>query len=82
MIEIVSPEREQIEPPLIYNPAGDKIWDLMGVSFDLRADTQIEGVDSRFLLGCFNRCFCNWESNDLIIQPKRSVSSNADNHML
>ena len=55
-------------------------WSWTGVSFDLSAASQAseEGADARFLLGCFNRCFCSWEVDDLTIQPKRSVPSNAD----
>lgn len=44
-----------------------------GVSFDLSAASQAsqEGAEPRFLLGCFNRCFCSWEIDDLTIQPIR-----------
>ena len=60
-------------------------WDadgseLTGVSFDLSANSQAaETTDPRFLLGCFNRCFCNYGIRDLTMQPKRDVPSNADN---
>ncbi len=58
-------------------------WAFTGVSFDLSNTFQDErtGADPRFLLGCVNRCFCNFEVNDLTIQPKRSVPSNADVYM-
>lgn len=32
----------------------------------------------RLYAGCLNRCFCSWEVDDLTIQPKREVPSNAD----
>lgn len=61
------------------------VWEFSwtGVSFDWSAASQAseEGSDPRFLLGCFNRCFCNFEVDDLSIQPKRSVPSNADTGM-
>ena len=51
-----------------------------GVSFDVIAASHasLEGADPRFLLGRFNRCFCNWGLVDLTIQLKRTVPSNAD----
>lgn len=51
---------------------------LAGVSFDLSDASHAADADPRFLLGCFNRCFCNWGVDDLTIQPKRSVPSDAD----
>lgn len=63
----------------------NSVWQFAwtGVSFDWSAASQAseEGSDPRFLLGCFNRCFCNFEVDDLSIQPKRSVPSNADTGM-
>ena len=65
------------------NPDSVFEWEWTGVSFDMSAASQAnkEGADPRFLLGCFNRCFCNFEVEDLTIQPKRSVPSNADVHL-
>lgn len=62
------------------NPNDEWEWRWTGVSFDVSAASQAseEGADPRFQLGCFNRCFCNFEIEDLTIQPKRSVPSNAD----
>ena len=34
--------------------------------------------DDRLYAGCLNRCFCSWGLDDLTIQPKREVPSNAD----
>ena len=69
------------DPP--ERPEDSSEWEWTGVSFDLSAASQayVKGADPRFLLGCFNRCFCNFEVNDLTIQPKRSVPSNADVYM-
>lgn len=47
--------------------------DLTGVSFDMSDNSHVDEVliDPRFLLGCFNRCFCNYGVTDLTTQPKR-----------
>ena len=59
------------------DPENPKIYS--GVSFDLSLASQaVDGPDPRFLLGCFNRCFCNYGVTDLTKQPKRTVPSNAD----
>lgn len=64
------------EPGFALNPT-----DPQGVSFeDSPLNTQ-EGWDVRFLLGCFNRCFCNYGVQDLTIQPKRDEPSNADTYL-
>lgn len=65
---------------LAEQPDDSDEWNWTGVSFDLLDTRQQEstGADPRFLLGCFNRCFCNFEVNDLTIQPKRSDPSNAE----
>lgn len=34
--------------------------------------------DHRLYAGCLNCCFCSWGVDDLTIQPKREVPSNAD----
>ena len=83
MVEAIGPGGEHLMPSYVYpSEPGDDISIWTGVSFDLSAGAQsTEDADSRYLLGCFNRCFCNWEVDDLTIQPKRSVPSNADNHM-
>jgi len=54
-----------------------------GISFDDSAAAQAasDGWDLRFLLGCFNRCFCNYGVEDLTIQPKRDTPSNADTYL-
>ena len=54
-----------------------------GVSFDLSpaSHASAAGADPRFLLGCFNRCFCSWGVADLTKQPKRDVPSNADTYL-
>ena len=57
-----------------------------GVSFDHTVsrsvqpgELQPDGFnDERLYAGCLNRCFCNWGVEDLSIQPKREVPSNAD----
>lgn len=56
--------------------------DTNGVSFDLSdASHADEGLaDPRFLLGCFNRCFCNYGVTDLTMQPKREEPSAADTY--
>lgn len=61
-------------------PNDESEWKWTGVSFDLSTASRAtaDGADPRFLIGCFNRCFCNFEIEDLTIQPKRSVPSNAD----
>ena len=41
-------------------------------------ETDRELADPRFLLRCFNRCFCNYRVTDLTIQPKRDEPSDAD----
>lgn len=60
---------------------------LTGVSFDATGaeDTNPPGwapnqpyFNDRLYAGCLNRCFCSWELDDLTIQPKREVPSNAD----
>ena len=54
---------------------------LTGVSFDLgdRWDVaRIEEFNPRWMLGCLNRCFCNWGIENINIQPKRETPSNAD----
>ena len=56
-----------------------------GVSFeDVTPEDSLiyqDGWDIRFLLGCFNRCFCNYGVQDLTIQPKRDEPSNADTYL-
>ena len=76
-------EREDDSGDESENPNLTYDWLWTGVSFDLSDASQAseEGADPRFLLGCFNRCFCNWQVDDLTIQPKRSVPSNADVRM-
>ena len=70
------------ETSLEYDPPdpGSFEWHWTGVSFDLSAASEAseEGADPRLLLGCFNRCFCSWDVDELTVQPKRSVPSNAD----
>ena len=39
-------------------------------------------ADPRFLLGGFNRCFCDYGLTDLTIQPKREHYSDADVHLI
>lgn len=34
--------------------------------------------NERLYTGCLNRCFCSWEVDDLTMQLKREVPSNAD----
>lgn len=64
-------------------PEGYGNSELTGVSFDLSPNSHadLDTADPRFLLGCFNRCFCNYGVTDLTIQPKRSEPSNADVYM-
>ena len=53
-----------------------------GVSFDLSLPGGFPEVfDPRFLLGCFNRCFCNYGVDDLTIQPRRDDPSIADAYL-
>lgn len=56
--------------------------DETGVSFDHSpyGGADLELGDPRFLLGFFNRCFCNYGVTDLTIQPKRDEPSDADVH--
>ena len=58
-----------------------------GVSFDWQATTTdarsswpvgTRWQDERLYAGCLNRCFCSWGVEDLTVQPKRQVPSNAD----
>ena len=57
--------------------------DITGVSFDLSDNSHANNdlADPRFLLGCFNRCFCNYGVTDLTIQPKRDEPSDADTYL-
>ncbi len=52
-----------------------------GVSFEEDSLNAAYGWDVRFLLGCFNRCFCNYGVQDLTIQPKRDEPSDADTYL-
>lgn len=72
------------------DPPGEPAWGpsdtfhlRTGVSFDFRVSEWLsigsdDFNDDRLYVGCLNRCFCNWEIEDLSIQPKREVPSNAD----
>ena len=54
-----------------------------GVSFDIsEAAHAYWPRDSRVMLGCVNRCFCNVGVDDLTLQPKRGVPSRADVKMI
>ena len=77
------PDPDSESDSMTENPNSVREWKWTGVSFDMSAASQAseQGADPRFLLGCFNRCFCNFEVEDLTIQPKRSVPSDADVHL-
>ena len=60
---------------------------LTGVSFDHTVTPWINPpgwlpsqryYNDRLYAGCLNRCFCSWGVDDLTVQPKREVPSNAD----